>query len=77
MDNLEIKFRTADKVEVLLQMGGRHGSFIFFVIAQDKKVLSKSHLQEAMGKLEPPIKFRLADRTEALIQKVVESMRGR
>ena len=47
------------------------------MIAQDKKVLSKSHLQEAMGKLEPPIKFRLADRTEALIQKVVEPMRGR
>jgi len=51
--------------------------YFFWVVAQEKKVLSKVHLQEAMGKLEPPIKFRLADRTEVLIQNVVESMRGR
>jgi len=40
-------------------------------------VLSKSHLQEAMGKLEPPIKFRLLDKKEVLIQKIVKSMHGR
>jgi len=50
---------------------------MFWVIEQEKKVLSKAHLQEAMGKLEPPIKFRLADRTEVLIQYVVDSMRMR
>ena len=50
---------------------------MFWVIEQEKKVLSKAHLQEAMGKLEPPIRFRLADRTEVLIQYVVDSMRMR
>ena len=51
--------------------------YFFLVVAQDKKVLSKSHLQEAMGKLEPPIKFRLLDKKEVLIQKIVKSMHGR
>jgi len=43
----------------------------------EKKVLLKSNLQEAMGALEPPIKFRQADRTEVLIKSIVESMGGR
>jgi len=50
---------------------------MFLVIEQEKKVLSNAHLQEAMGKLEPLLQFRLADRMEVLIQNVVDSMRGR
>jgi len=50
---------------------------MFLVIEQEKKVLSNAHLQEAMGKLEPLIQFRLADRMEVLIQNVVDSMCGR
>jgi len=49
----------------------------FGVIEQDKKVLSKANLQKAMGKLEPAIKFRQADKTEVLIHNIIESTRTR
>jgi len=42
----------------------------------EKKLLFKSHLQGAMNKLEPRIKFRQADRTNVLLQNIVESMSG-
>ena len=47
------------------------------MVEQDKKGLSKTHLQVAMGKLEPPIKCRQADKIEVLIQNIIESMRTR
>jgi len=46
----------------------------FFVLGEQcKKGMSKSHLQEAVGNLKPPIKFRQADTTEVLIKNIISS----
>jgi len=47
------------------------------VVEQEKRVLEKAHLRKAMGSLEHPITFKQSDKTEVLIQNVVESMRMR
>jgi len=39
--------------------------------------LSKKHLQDAMSKLELPIKFRQSDKMEVLIKNIIESMSTR
>ena len=46
-------------------------------MVEQNKGLSRLHLQDAMGKLEPPIKFKQADKVEELIKNIVESMRTR
>jgi len=48
-----------------------------FVVGLEQKGLSKRHLQDAMGKLEPPIKFRQSDKMEVLIKNIIESMSTR
>jgi len=47
------------------------------LVEQEKKGMSKLHLQKAMGTLEPPIKFKKADKTESLVSNVVTSMHTR
>jgi len=47
------------------------------VVGLEQKGLSKRRLQDAMGKLEPPIKFRQSDKMEVLIKNIIESMSTR
>ena len=46
-------------------------------MVEQNKGLRRRHLQDAMGKLEPPIKFKQADKVDELIKNIVKSMRTR
>lgn len=45
-----------------------------FGFEQEKRALTRSHLYDAMRKLQPPIKFKQSDRTEVLIKNIIDTM---
>jgi len=47
------------------------------VVEQEMAVITNTVLYDTMGKMKPPIEAKKADKTEVLIQKIVESMRTR